>query len=186
MSLHTWRPLGPCNPSSCATFTLNSLGQSCHGHKKSCVDVCRDASVVSDSLQPCTLVCQASLSGKGFYRQEYWNILANSGCHTLLEHNISFCPSRQLLWVLGSARSPVTQAAAPPPQLALTGANPSPPGQPPSLFHWEQAPVDDPQVEVEIKHNWNPRAVWLSKKTQNLPTISTSCRLNPHDTEEPR
>ena len=30
-------------------------------------------------------------------------------------------------------------------------------------------------------HNLNPRAVWLRKKTPNLPTSSTSCRLNPHD-----
>ena len=41
---------------------------------------------------------------------------------------------------------PVTQAAAPPPHLALTGANPSPPGQP-----QEQTPVNDPHVEMEIK-----------------------------------
>ena len=33
----------------------------------------------------------------------------------------------------------MTQAAVPPPHLALTGANPSPPGQP-----QEQTPVDDP------------------------------------------
>jgi len=40
----------------------------------------------------------------------------------------------------------VTQAAAPPPHLALTGANPSPPGEP-----QEETPVDGPQIEVEIK-----------------------------------
>ena len=40
---------------------------------------------------------------------------------------ISCCPSRQLPWVPGAARTPPTQAVAPPPQLALTGANPSPP-----------------------------------------------------------
>ena len=39
-----------------------------------------------------------------------------------------------------------TQAAAPPPHLALTGANLSPPGQP-----QEQTPVDDPHADVEIK-----------------------------------
>ena len=48
--------------------------------------------------------------------------------------------------VPGAARIHETQAAAPPPHLALTGANPSPPGQP-----QEQTPVDDPHVEVEIK-----------------------------------
>jgi len=46
----------------------------------------------------------------------------------------------------------VTQAAAPLPHLALTGANPSPPGQPE-----EQTPVDDPHVEVEIKPQLKPR-----------------------------
>ena len=38
----------------------------------------------------------------------------------------------------GAAGTPVTQAAAIPPHLALTGANPSPPGQP-----QEKTPVDD-------------------------------------------
>ena len=47
---------------------------------------------------------------------------------------------------LSAARTPVTQAAAPPPHLTLTGADPSPPGQP-----QEQTPVDDPNPEVEIK-----------------------------------
>ena len=46
----------------------------------------------------------------------------------------------------GAARTPATQATAPPPHLDLTGANPSPLGQP-----QEQTPVDDPHVEVEIK-----------------------------------
>jgi len=46
----------------------------------------------------------------------------------------------------------VTQAAAPPPHLALTGANPSPPGQ-----SQEQSQVDDPHVEVEIKLQLKPR-----------------------------
>ena len=41
---------------------------------------------------------------------------------------------------------PGTQAAAPPPHLALTGANPSPPGQP-----QKQTLVDDPHAEVQIK-----------------------------------
>ena len=44
------------------------------------------------------------------------------------------------------ARNHATQAAAPPPHLALTRANPSPPGQP-----QEQTLVDDPYPEVEIK-----------------------------------
>ena len=42
--------------------------------------------------------------------------------------------------------TPATQAAAPLPHLALTGANASPPGQP-----QEQTPVGDSHAEVEIK-----------------------------------
>ena len=48
--------------------------------------------------------------------------------------------------------TPVTQAAAPPPHLALTGANLHPPGQ-----TEEQTPVDDPHAEVEIKPQLKPR-----------------------------
>ena len=122
-----------------------------------------------------TVACQASLS-EGFSRQEHWSVLASTGCHTLQEHCISCRPNRQLLWVPGAARTPATQAAAPPPHLALTGADPSPPGQP-----REQIPVDNPHAEVEIKPQLKPRAIWLRKKTQNLPTSCTSYRLNPHD-----
>ena len=122
-----------------------------------------------------TVACQSSLSG-GLARKEYWSVLANTGCHTLLEHCISCCPSLQLPWVPGAARTPVTQAAAPPPHLAFTEANPSPPGQPQG-----QTPVDDPHAEVEIKPPLKPRAVWLRKKPQNLLTSCTNCRLNPHD-----
>ena len=32
-----------------------------------------------------TVTCQTSLSG-GFSKKEYWGVLANIGCHTLLEH----------------------------------------------------------------------------------------------------
>ena len=41
--------------------------------------------------------------------------------------------------------------------------------------------MDDPHVEVKIKPQLKPRAVWLRKKTQNLQTSCTRCRLNPHD-----
>ena len=80
-----------------------------------------------------------------------WGAIAFSG-HTLLEHCISCYPSHQPPRVPGAARIPVTQAAAPPPHLALTGATPGPPGQP-----QKQSPVDDPHVEVEIKPQLKPR-----------------------------
>ena len=46
----------------------------------------------------------------------------------------------------------MTQAGAPPAHLALTGENPSPPGQ-----TQEQTPGDDPRTEVEIKPQLKPR-----------------------------
>ena len=41
--------------------------------------------------------------------------------------------------------------------------------------------MDDPHAEVKIKPQLKPGVVWQRKKTQNLPTSCTSCRLNPHD-----
>ena len=81
----------------CHLHTQLSLGQSCRSQKKPFVYVCRVSLVVSSSLRPCglwpaRLLCQ----GGGFSRQEYWSLLANTGCHTLLEHYISCCPSHQL------------------------------------------------------------------------------------------
>ena len=115
------------------------------------------------------MACQASLLWV-FSKQEYWSILANTGCHTLLELYVSCLPSCQLPWVPGAAKTPATQAVAPP------GAKPSPLGQP-----QKQSPGDNPHAEVEIKPQLKPRAVWLKKKTQNLPTSCKSSRLNPHD-----
>ena len=78
-----------------------SLGQSCHRQKKK-----KKKSLVfmhAGSLWSCptfgtlwTLASQASLSERWFSRQEYWSVLANTGCHTFLEHYISCCLSRQL------------------------------------------------------------------------------------------
>ena len=74
--------------------TQPSLGSSCH--RQSCISVCRVPLVVSSSLPPCRL-WPAKLLCKGrFSRQEYWSVLGNTGCHTLLEHYISCCPSCQL------------------------------------------------------------------------------------------
>ena len=132
-------------------------GRAATGKKNSCVYVRRVTSVVSNSLWPCrlwpaSLLCQ----GRGFSRQEYWSVLIGQyWLPYLLEHYISCCPSCQLPWVPAAARTSATQAAAPPPHLALTGANPSPPGQP-----QEQTPVDDPHVEVEIKPQLKPRGSW--------------------------
>ena len=136
------------------------------------------------SLWSCLTLCNPvdcglpgfSVREGGFSRQEYWSILANTGCHTLLEHYISCSPSRQCPWVPGAARTPETQADASPPHLDLTAANPSPPGQ-----TQEQTPVDNPHVEVEIKPQFKPRGSVAKEEDPNLPTSCTSCRLNPHN-----
>ena len=131
-----------------STLTGAELPQA---NKKSCVYARRVALVVSSSLWPWwTVACQASV--RGFSRQEYWSVLANSGWHIFLEHCISCCLSCQHPWVPGAARTPASPAAAPPLHLAHSGADPSPPGQP-----QEQTPMDDPQAEVEIKPQLKPR-----------------------------
>ena len=153
VSLHTWHHQGPCKPSSCAPFTLNShWGRAAIGQKKS-VHTHRVILVQSNSLCPCRL-CPARLVCQGFSRQEYWSVLANTGCHTLLEYWISCCSGHQLPWVPGAARTPENQAAAAPPQLALTGATQVLQGslrcKPLWMTHrqwWEKK---------KTKHSWNP------------------------------
>ena len=133
-----------------------SLGQSCHRQEKSCSYTRRVTSVVSDSLRPsrlwpARLLCQ----GGGFSRQGYWSILANTGCHTFLEHYISCYSSSQPTQYLNPCNSSscITSRGKPHRgKQALTGANPSPPGQP-----QEHTPVDDPSTEVEIKPQLKPR-----------------------------
>ena len=131
-----------------------SLAQSCHRQKSL-------ASMRTGSPRSYPTLCNpvdcglpgfSVREGGGFSRKEYWNILPNTGCHTLLKHYISCFPNRQLPWVPGAARTPVTQATATPPHLALTGADPSLSRQP-----QEQTPVDDPQAEVGIKLQLKPR-----------------------------
>ena len=118
----------------CHLHTQLSLGQSCHRQKKKvCLCAQGHFSPVRLFVTLWTVACQASLSERGFSRQEYWSIVANTGCLTHLEHYICYYPSRQPSRVPGAARTPATQAAAPPPHLALTGANPSLPGQPQEL-----------------------------------------------------
>ena len=80
-------------PPSHSTLTGAELPQA----KMSYFYLHRVTLVVSDSLQPCRL-CPASLlhQGGGSPGKNTGIVLANTGCHTLLEHYISYCPSRQL------------------------------------------------------------------------------------------
>ena len=130
-----------------------SLGQSCH-RQKSLVPM-RPGSLRQCptlrlcGLWPARLLCQ----GGEFSRQEYWSVLANAGCHTLLEHYTSYSPSCHYPPPSpGCCQNPWDPSSHTPPHLVLTGADPSPPGQP-----QEQTPVDDPHAEVEIKSQLKPR-----------------------------
>ena len=96
---HLALPGSPQAKKVCHLHAQLSLGQNCHRQKKKkpCLYELRVTLAVSDCLQPsrrwpARLLCQ----GRGFSRQEYWSILVNTGCHTLLEHYIPCCSSRQL------------------------------------------------------------------------------------------
>ena len=117
---HGWRSLVGCSPCGrCESDTTERLhfpfSLSCIGEGNgnplqcSCLENPRDGgawwaavygvaqtrtrlkwlSSSSSRLWPARLLCQ----GGGFSRQEYWSLLTNTGCHTLLEHYISCCPS---------------------------------------------------------------------------------------------
>ena len=122
LSLHTRHLQGPCDPSSCTTFMLSThWGRAVTGKKKSL------AYMYKGPLWSCPTLCnpvECGLPGFSvmrFCRQEYWNVLANTGCHTLLEHCISWCLSHQHLWVPGAARTPGSQAATPHPTWSSLG-----------------------------------------------------------------
>ena len=100
VSLHAWHHQGPRKPSSCAPFTLNSRwGRAATGKKKKkkVLHLCIRGHFGHVQLFVIlwTVACQASLSGRRFSRQDCCSVLANTGCHTLLELYISCRPSRQ-------------------------------------------------------------------------------------------
>ena len=108
------------------------LGQSCYRQKK-VLRLCKQGCF--GSVQLCDPV-DCGLPGFSVSRQEYWSILANIGCHTLLEHYITCCPSRQLplsTWCCqypcnpGSCTTstPGPHRGKPKPSRAASGANPS-------------------------------------------------------------
>ena len=93
---HLALPGSPQAKQLCHLHSQPSLEQSCHRQKKSFVSMHAGLlQYIQLFVTLWTVACQASLS-RGFSRQEYWSVLANTGCHTLLEHYISCCPSCQL------------------------------------------------------------------------------------------
>ena len=115
MSLHTWHHQSSCDQSSSTTFRLNphwGRVATCKKKKKkkSLASIHSGCfSYVQLFVNLWTVICQVSLSGV-FSRQEYWSILVTTGCHTLLKHYISCCPSCQLPLVPSASRTPATQA----------------------------------------------------------------------------
>ena len=141
---HLVPPGSPQAKQLCHLHTQPPLGQSCHRpKKKKILCLCAQGGLrlwwSLTLCNPVDVACQASVPERGFSRQEYWSILANTGCRTLLEHCIS-C-SCQPLWVPG-ATEPLW-----PKQLhhLLHWGRPSSPGLP-----QEQTLVDNPHAEVEI------------------------------------
>ena len=179
MSFHTWHHQGPRDPSSCTTFIVNphwvrpATGKQSNKqtNKQTNFHLCTLShfGCIQLFVTLWTVGFQASLSG-GFSRQEYWNILPITSCHTLLEHYIWCCPSHQLPWepkgrgFWGGDRTPATQEAESPLQQALTGTYPSLPGQP-----QEQIPVDGPPAEVEIKPQFKPWQCGQGRRLKTFP-----------------
>ena len=114
-------------------------------------------------LWPARLLCQGGSPGKN--TGVYWSILVAIPFYsTIFPAALVTNPPEYLV----AARTPVTQAAASPPHLALTGANPSPPGQP-----QEQTPEDDPHAEVEIKPQLKLRGT-VAKEKYPIPSHKPS------------
>ena len=166
-------PPGSLQASSCTTLILNShWGRAATG-KKILASMHTWSLRSFPALRPCRLwparlLCQ----GEGVLQVRILDCIGQYW----LPCYISCCPSCQLPWVPGAARTPATQAAAPPSHLALTGADPSPPGQP-----QEQTPVDDPHAEVEIQPQLKPRGSVAKEEDPKPSTSCTSCRLNLHN-----
>ena len=96
MSLHTWCRQRPGKTSSCTILCSTLTGAELPQAKnKSCIYARRVTQLCLTLCNPVDCGLPGSLSERGFSRQEYWSILANSGCHTLLEHCISCYPSHQ-------------------------------------------------------------------------------------------
>ena len=108
-----------------------------------------------------TVVFQASLSGRGILQARILECIG--------QYWFPY-PSRAIYFLLPQLSTPLNTwccqndpSGSLPPQLALTGANPSPPGKP-----QEQTPVDNPHVEVEIKPQLKPRGSVVKEENPKL------------------
>ena len=159
MSLHTWCHQGLLNPSSHATFTLNPHWVRAATGKK------RLAPVHMGSLRLCATLCDpvdCGLPGfpvrRGFSRQEYWSVLANTGAYwpTLVA-----LPSRALYFLLPQLPTPLSTWCCQNPCNPSSCTTSTPGlhrGKSKSFREASGAnPVDDPHAEVEIKPQLKPR-----------------------------
>ena len=99
MSLHTWCHQGPSKPSSCVTFTINShWGRAATGKKK-IVPMYTESLrwyLFGDSLQPCRLACQASVStgvSPSKNTVAYWPILVAIPFSVQFSSDAQSCPT---------------------------------------------------------------------------------------------
>ena len=85
VSLHTRRHQAPHKPSSCTTFRLKPhWGRAATGKKVLGLFMRGHFGHFQLFVTLQTVSCQASLT-VGASRQQHWSVLANTGCHTLLE-----------------------------------------------------------------------------------------------------
>ena len=92
---HLALPESPQVKQLCHLYAQLSLGQSCHRQKKSL------ASIHAGSLWLCPTLCDpvdCGLPGfsvrDGVLQARIPERIGHTGCHTLLEHYISYCPSQ--------------------------------------------------------------------------------------------
>ena len=139
MSLHTWHHQRSSKSSRRACYLHTQLlwGQSCHRQKKSLAFMhTRSLQSRPTLFDPVDCGLPGFSVRDGVLQARILECIGQDGLPYPLEHYISCCPGHQLSRVTGAARIPVTQAAAPSPHLALTGANPVPPGQPQEQTQW--------------------------------------------------
>ena len=127
---HLVPPGSPQAKQLCQLHAQLSLGRSATGKKKCLASVCTGLLWSCPALfDPVDCGLPGFSVRDGVLQARILECIGQDGLPYPLEHYISCCPGHQLSRVTGAARIPVTQAAAPSPHLALTGANPSPPGQ---------------------------------------------------------
>ena len=93
VSAHLAQPGSPQAKQLCQLHVQLSLGRAATGNSLPSVHLGSLWQCLRRyRLWPARLLCQ----GEGFSGQEYWHVLANTGCHTFLECYISCCPTCQL------------------------------------------------------------------------------------------